>query len=287
MQHIEFFHKDHFEFNYHRKKAKKSLSHFIDFFWETDFDHLYKQYPDGFSDALFPNIGYTYLINLGTPFIMQLEDEKFEMRSDGFLPRHKNMICHHSTGNRIFGIKFNVSPVIFEKKVNFSEYKEYIFPLAYLLDRKILEKIKTAGSFEKRMQIASDHYEQVVERYAGSMKQVDVVTQIIKDFTEKGDFSISIEELASHYQISSRTLQRYFEATTSITTKQALQMIRIRKAIEHLITDADTFSYSQYGYFDYSHFYKHLKSFLNHTTLSQVQPHLLLLKNTDLQQALK
>ena len=142
MQHIEFFHKEHFQFNYHRKKAKRSLSHFIDFFWETNFDALYKQYPDGFSDALFPNIGYTYLINLGTPFVMQLENESYEMRSDGFLPRYKNMICHHSTGNKIFGIKFNVSPVIFEKKINFSEYKEYIFPLAYLMDRKIIKKIK-------------------------------------------------------------------------------------------------------------------------------------------------
>lgn len=284
MQHIEFFHRDHFEFNYHRKKAKRSLSHFIDFFWETDFDELYKQFPGGFSDALFPNIGYTYLINLGTPFVMQLEDEKFEMRSDGFLPRHKNMICHHSRGNRIFGIKFNVSPVIFEKKVNFSEYKEYIFPLAYLLDRKILEKIKTADSFDKRMQLASDHYERIIERYAGSLKQVDVVTQIIKEFTETGNFTISIEELAARYHISSRTLQRYFEATTSISTKQALQMMRIRKAIEHLTTDAASFSYSQYGYFDYSHFYKHLKNFLNRHTLSLVQPHLALLQNRDIQQ---
>jgi AraC-like DNA-binding protein len=216
--------------------------------------------------------------------VMQLEDEKFEMRSDGFLPRHKNMICHHSAGNRIFGIKFNVSPVIFEKKVNFSEYKEYIFPLAYLLDRKILEKIKTAGSFEKRMQLASDHYERIIERYAGSLKQVDVVTQIIKDFTETRNFTISIEELSARYNISSRTLQRYFEATTSISTKQALQIMRIRKAIEHLTTDAGSFNYSQYGYFDYSHFYKHLKSFLNHQTLSQVQPHLLLLKKKDIGQ---
>jgi AraC-like DNA-binding protein len=284
VQHIEFFHRDHFEFNYHRKKAKKSLSHFIDFFWETDFDELYKQYPNGFSDALFPNIGYTYLINLGTPFVMQLEDEKFEMRTHGFLPRHKNMICHHASGNRIFGIKFNVSPVIFEKKVNFSEYKEYIFPLAYLLDPRVLEKIKTAGSFIQRLQVASDYYERIIERYAGSLKQVDVVTNILKEFTEKGNFTISIEELSAQHNISSRTLQRYFEATTSISTKQALQIIRIRKAIEQLTTDAGTFTYSQYGYFDYSHFYKHLKSFLNHQTLSQVQPHLLILKKKDLEQ---
>ena len=111
VQHIEFFDHYHFEKRYHRKKAKHSLSNFIDFFWEIDFDDLWSKHPDGFSDVLFPNIGYTYLINLGTPFIMQLNEDAFEMKSDGFLPRHKNMICHHAPGNKIFGIKFRVSPV--------------------------------------------------------------------------------------------------------------------------------------------------------------------------------
>ena len=163
---MEFFHRDHFEFRYHRKKAKKSLSQFIDFFWETDFETLFDQYPQGFSDALFPNVGYTYLINLGTPFVMQLEEDKFEVKNDGFLPRHKNMICHHSIGNKIFGIKFNVSPVIFQRRINFSEYKEYIFPLAYLIDRTIIEKVKTAGSFDERMKTLSDYYEAIIQQHA-------------------------------------------------------------------------------------------------------------------------
>jgi hypothetical protein len=122
MQHVEFFHTEHFEYRYHRKKATGNLSRFIDYFWETDFDQLYEKYPGGFSDALFPNVGYTYLINLGTPFTIQLDNESFEMKNDGFLPRHCNMICHHSAGNRIFGIKFKVSPVVFEKDINFAEY---------------------------------------------------------------------------------------------------------------------------------------------------------------------
>lgn len=279
MQHVEFFHRDHFEYRYHRRKARKSLSQFIDFFWETDFDQLYEQYPEGFSDALFPNVGYTYLINLGTPFTMQLEDESFEMKSDGFLPRHKNMICHHSRGNKIFGIKFRVSPVLFEKKVNFSEYREYIFPLSYLIDRSIMEKIKTAGSFEKRVQIVSEYYEQIVEKHSGLLRQVDVVTEILKDCSEQGKFSVSIEELAQKYAISSRTLQRYFEATTSITSKQALQIMRIRSAIEHLTSNPENFHFSAYGYYDYSHFYKHLRQFLNRHVIEMVKPHLRLLKS--------
>lgn len=105
MQHIEFFDIDHFENNYHRVKLAEELSTFIDFFWETKFDDLLKQNPEGFSDALFLSIGYTYLINLGTPFAMQVYDQKFEMKTDGFLPRHKSIECYHSIGNRLFGIK--------------------------------------------------------------------------------------------------------------------------------------------------------------------------------------
>lgn len=278
MQHVEFFHRDHFEFRYHRQKAKRSLSQFIDFFWETDFDELFQQYPDGFSDALFPNVGYTYLINLGTPFVMQLEEEKYEVKGDGFLPRHKNMICHHATGNKIFGIKFNVSPVIFQKKINFSEYREYIFPLAYLIDRAIIDKVKRASSFEERMHILTKYYEDIIHQYAGSMTQVNVVTEILQECADKNSFDVSIEELAGRYHISTRTLQRYFEATTSITSKQALQILRIRKAVEKLIAAPNDFHFSQFGYYDYSHFHKHLKGFLCKHTISIIQPHLKLLK---------
>ena len=274
VQHVEFFDRHHFEFRYHRQWAGLPLSLFIDFFWETDFEDLYEQYPDGFSDALFPNVGYTYLINLGTPFVMQLHDQCFEMKSDGFLPRYKSLVCHHSVGNKIFGIKFKISPIMLEKRINFSEYKGYIFPLAYLIDSAVVEKIKAARSFQKRVQIASSYYEKIIQQYAGSLKQVNVVSQILHDCAAKNNFQASIADLSLEYKISSRTLQRYFEATTSINSKQALQIIRIRKAIEHLSQAPSSFHYSQYGYYDHSHFYKHLCSFLNQHTIDLVQPHL-------------
>lgn len=278
MQHIEFFHRDHFGKRYYRETAPGELSKFIDYFWETDFEELFTNNGNGFSDALFPNIGYTYLINLGTPFTIQLDDEKFEMKSDGFLPRHCNMICHHSPGNKIFGIKFKVSPVIFQKNIDFSEYKEYIFPLAYLLERGIIDKVKHAGSFDKRVEIISRYYKNIIDHYSGSLQYVDIVTAILDDCYNKNEFNTSVDELAKRYHISSRTLQRYFEKATSISSKQALQIIRIRKAIEHLVKDDASFSYAQYGYYDHSHFYKHLRQFLSSHSISLVEPHLRLLK---------
>ncbi|HEY6977597.1 MAG TPA: AraC family transcriptional regulator [Chitinophagaceae bacterium] len=279
MQHVEFFHRDHFHQHFHRKKAKLSLSKFIDFFWETDFENLWTKYPHGFTDALFPDIGYTYLINLGTPFKMQLDDDLFEIKSDAFLPRYKNILTMHSPGNKIFGIKFKVSPVLFQKKINFFEYKEYIFPLTYLIDKEIIEKIKSQDSFLKRLEFTSAYYDNIIRKYTGSMKPADVVTDIIKN-SYQGDFNTTIEKYAKHYNISTRTLQRYFEATTSITGKQALQIIRIRKAIAAFVESPSSFNYSDFGYCDYSHFYKHINQFLKKHKTANIQSHLQLLQGS-------
>lgn len=278
MQHVEFFDKAHFDFRYHRKKARKSIADFIEFFWETDFDDLWKQYPNGFSDALFPNIGYTYLINLGTPFVMQFQEKSHEIRSDGFLPRHKNMICHHSKGNRIFGIKFRISPIVFEKKVNFFDYREFIYPLAYLIERDVVEKLKKLPSFEKRVELISSHYEKMIVNNSGALRYVDIVTKTLKDFADRG-YDMGVEEAAEKHSISTRTLQRYFEATTSVSAKQAFQLMRIRSAVEALSTDPESFDSSAYGYYDHSHFYKHLRAFLYNPYLEMKQPHLKLLRS--------
>jgi AraC-like DNA-binding protein len=278
MQHVEFFHKDHFEQHYHRVAPPPALSHFIDFFWETDFDTLWDRYPKGFSDALFPNIGYTYLINLGTPFTMQLEDRSYEMKTDGFLPRHTCLECYHQPGNRIFGIKFTISPVIFEKKINFAEYREYIFPLSYLLDQSVLDSIKEANSFKKRVAVVSAHYQSLVQQHSDILQPVRIVTEILDTSVRNNKFTVPIEELAANYKISSRTLQRYFEMTTSISSKKALQIMRIRKAAAHIASSPQTFHYSAYDYYDHSHFYKHLKQFLHKNTLAGLKPHLQLLK---------
>lgn len=278
MRHIEFFDIDHFENKYFRAKPPASISHFIDFIWETNFEELLKKHPKGFSDALFPNIGYTYLINLGTPFIMQVGEKSFDMKGDGFLPRHKAIECYHRAGNKLFGIKFNISPVIFEKKVNFSEYKNQIYPLSYLIDKSVIAEIKNASCFDERVQIVVKYFTEIITRYSGSLKPIEIVTEILQHCNSKNKFSISIENFANEYNISTRTLQRHFETVTSTSSKIALQIMRIRKATHHLATSPGDFHYSLYGYYDQSHFYKHLKKFLQKKTLQSMQLHLQLLK---------
>lgn len=278
MQHIEFFHTKHFEKNYHRVKPHPELDNFIDFFWETRFDELLQQYPEGFSDALFPNIGYTYLINLGTPFVMQVGEKKFNMKSDGFLPRSKAIECYHRQGNRIFGIKFKISPIIFKTKVNFSEYREYIYPLSYLIEQSVIDGIKKASSFDDRIEIVNGYFRSIISTYSGTWDAIRIVSEILQYCDGQNDFTRSVEEFARQYNISARTLHRYFETTTSLSSKKALQILRIRKAVQQLADSPAGFNYGQYGYYDYSHFCKHLRKFLRKDTIVSLKPHLVLLE---------
>lgn len=278
MQHIEFFDNDHFENNYYRIPPPAGLSGFIDFFWETKFDALWSTHPKGFSDAQFPNIGYTYLINLGTPFVMQVAEKKIAMRSDGFLPRYNAIECFHKPGNQLFGIKFRISPVIFKKKINFSEYREYIYPLSYLLDQPVIEQVKKASSFEERAGIVSNYFLSELAHHESSLQPVNMVSKILDECFQKNQFTIPVDLIAEQHHISTRTLQRYFEMCTGISTKQALQVMRIRKATAHLVHAPKDFDFALYDYYDHSHFYKHLKQFLQKNTLKNIQPHLRLLQ---------
>lgn len=278
VRHIEFIHIDHFDQHYHRIPPPQRLSHLVEFFWETRFETLWDQYSRGFSDAQFANVGYTYLINLGTPYVMQVADQRYQMKSDGFLPRYNAIECYHKPGNHIFGIKFRISPVIFEKKIDFSEYRGYIFPLSYLLSPTVLQQVKQAADFDTRVELLCDYFTRLVLNYEGAMHPVHLVSQILDHCYQHNDFSVSIEQLAADNGVSSRTLQRYFEMCTGISSRQALQIMRIRKATYHLANDPESFHFSLYGYYDHSHFYKHLKSFLDNNTLGKTeQPHLQLL----------
>ncbi|TCJ13529.1 AraC family transcriptional regulator [Flaviaesturariibacter flavus] len=279
MQHIEFFDRAHFAERYHRQKPARRLAAFIDFFWETDFDTLWKAHPQGFSDALFPNVGYTYMLNLGTPFVMQLADTRYPVKQDIFLPRQECLVCHHQPGNRIFGIKFRVSPIVLEKDVNFSEYRGAVHPLSYLIDRELVQRVKAAPTFARRMAILSEYYERMIDQHEGARRPVALVTGILKTVSEQRLYAASIADLAARHNVSPRTLQRYFLATTGMTGKQALQILRIRNAVELLSAHPGKFNYADFGYYDHSHFYKHLREFFGDGAhLHLVKPHLQLLR---------
>jgi len=122
------------------------------------------------------------------------------------------------------------------------------------------------------------HYEEQLNKHEGSLKPVNIVTSILDNALKQNNYNIAVEELATRHHISARTLQRYFLICTGTNSKKALQVLRIRKAVNDIIAHPKKFHYNDYNYYDYSHFYKHLKLFLHNDTLKHIKPHLQLLK---------
>ena len=258
-KHVEFIDRHHFSNSYIRTAPSKKLSPYIEYFWQTDFDRALQIHPQGFVDILFPNIGYTYLINLGTPFYMGLDGKKTLVKNGGFLSRHQSLAAFHSRGNKVFGIKFFVSPVLFEKKVNFSEYKESIFSLSYLLDSNVFSAVNSALNFDQRVEIVSSYYTNIINRHEGSLKQLDVVIDMLRSYENDND--LSIEGLAKRHGLASRSILRYFNATIGLSPKQTIKIFRIRKAVLNQTREPKTFQPTAFGYYDLSHYHRHLKQF--------------------------
>ena len=144
--------------------------------------------------------------------------------------------------------------------------------------QQIITKVKKANDFNERVAILTAHFQMIVRKHPVSLRPVQIVTEILEQCNATNNFTTPIQNFASKYKISTRTLQRYFEITTSISSKQALQILRIRKATHQLATSPGNFHFSLYGYYDKSHFYKHLKKFLQKETLQNLKPHLILLE---------
>ncbi|MGI8600476.1 MAG: hypothetical protein ACR2KB_14585 [Chitinophagaceae bacterium] len=237
MKFIEFIHNDHFQKHYLKYYIQdENLDPFIDFFWETNFDNLWSIYPDGFEDTLLPNIGYTYFVNLVNPCIISYNKQSFRISKEAFLPRSQKMTCHHVKGNKVFGIKFIVSPILFEKKIKFIEYQNFIYPLSYLIDQKVLSHIRQSTSFENRIKIASNYFTNMIQKNRLQKNPAFISTEIIKYCKTQKKFNLPLQFFSDHFRLSHKTIQRNFATTTGI-------------------------NWDDFGYYDKSHFLKELKKF--------------------------
>lgn len=261
MEFIEFIHSNHFHKHHHKYYTPdETLNPFIDFFWETNFDDLWSLYPEGFTDTLFPNIGYTYFINLANPCNIIYKNQSFRISKEAFLPRSHKITCHHCKGNKVFGIKFLASPILLEKKINFLEYQNFIYPLSYLIDQNVLAYIRQAQSFKERIEIASDYFNLIIKRNKLQKNPVFISTEIIKYCKDQKQFNLPLQFFTDYFHLSNKTIHRNFASTTGLTYKQAINLLRIRSALESQ-SEKGIIKWEDFGYYDNSHFLKELKKF--------------------------
>jgi AraC-like DNA-binding protein len=276
---IEFFDPTHFERHYEKLAPPAELSHLIAFFCETRFLQPDAALPRQFHCTLFPNTGYHALVNLGGSVRMHQHGQDFDITTEGFAPLHTGIEYSFGADAHVFGIQFHLSPALLDEKANFVNARLLNQAQGYRFDAALVAQLRQAGSFAERAQLAGDYFKKQAEQSGKQLQPLHIVNSIADHYRHHNDFKTPIENWAGEYGISTRTLQRYFEMGMGVSSKKVLQLLRIRRAVAQIAKAPESFHFSQYHYYDNSHFYKHLKQFLNKNTLSHLKPHLKMLQH--------
>lgn len=92
----------------------------------------------------------------------------------------------------------------------------------------------------------------------------------------KNNEIMSVKELASKLNISSRQLQRVFLREYGLTPSMTLSVIRFQKSLKHLIENIDKISLveSSFYYYDQAHFNKDIRKNIGITPLNLIKKYL-------------
>jgi AraC-like DNA-binding protein len=256
----EFFNGDHFRKKYKYFIPTGDAASFIECFWETDFGPGEGKNEFIFSDCILPSVGTTILLNLGTPYLLEIGREQLTIDRDVWYSRLATVRSTHFSGNRIFAIRMQSNIFIGQSIYNYLGTGK-VFNVENVLDKLIIQRIKETGSFEKRCEIVLEYLLARISRKQITAHAATSIQEAIFSFNSLLKDRLSVSDVSKEVNCTTKTLGRYFEKYVGAGPKKCFRILRFRKAIEHYAVNASTFSIYDYGYFDYSHFYREVKDF--------------------------
>ena len=239
---------------YHLQKPDDFLSSFIDCFWENR-DTAYEV----LTDRSLPDIGFTLRFNLSVPYYLKKEGCCLFVNEDILFPRNFTWDEFHVKSPRVFGIKFKFSFLPYTLGIDHLHFVHRPLSLNRFLEADIIRRIHDAENFEQRVFHSANFFTSVYEKHASAIGRHAVVFELLEEVLMNEEFDFKLEKIAAEKFLSSRTLNRHFQKNIGITAKRAFRILRTRKAIASYVHDRE-FCVYEWGYYDYSHFYKEVKA---------------------------
>lgn len=241
-------------------KPSVDLQEYIDSYWffenSTDKKIVFPVVPDGCSDIIF------YLN----------ESVKFNNIKDTFVSgvMEYSQLTNIPPKMKLFGIRFKPGAISYILKTNLNN-----------LANKMLELSKINSDLYKYIKIdSSNKNTDIISNIENQLKIILQKTEIKDDFLEitkeiKEDPQISIQNLATKYNMSLKSLQRIFNKRIGTTPKKFSRIMRFQKAHNKITKEGlknIVYIALSSGYFDQAHFnreYKKLTGFNpSHETMS-------------------
>jgi AraC-like DNA-binding protein len=238
------------KFQLSRYTPAPDLGYFVERYWIVEW-HLSDSAPHLQETLPYPCVNLVF--QQGGSYIFGVISGKFSilLENDG----------------RVFGIKFR--PGAFYPFVNWavSQFTDRVVVVEDVFgpDGQALEAALFAqADVEKMIQLFEEFLR---ARLPGRDQNVDLINQIVDQII--ADRAITrVAEVASHFGVSSRTLQRLFDQYVGVSPKWVIQRYRLQEAANQL-ANGDGVNWAKMaldlGYFDQAHFIKDFKTLVGQT----------------------
>ncbi len=251
----EFFQHQHFTANYKVYFPSGDAGLFIDAIWESDYvsdadlknDFLFR-------DRIISSVGSTITINLGSAFQLHFGNRQYTITEDYVYSRHLPVLSTHFIGNKMMGIRMKCNVLSEPIPQGTLKMNRDILP------KEISDRIRTAIGFEQRCDIIMDFVMNFVaikkiKEVAGSISQsLNVMENMLSE-------KLSVIDIAREIHCSTKTMERFFEKYLWDSPKKCFRILRFRNALKQYVSQPEEFSIYDYGYYDFSHFYREVKEF--------------------------
>jgi len=249
------------------------LAEFIEFFSESSFEET-ERYMHGktFSVKMFPSWTPTFYINLGSPYQISLGKTKYaiDKEKDVLILRDSIVERHNLPTDHIFTVKFFPGGLEAIFGISQATMAERVIDLKTVIPQAIIQQTKEFVSFDERFVFLQNYFLCLHQRRKKSTGHYfELVQDSIALFTS-GHMQFNNAQLAEKMFVTSKTINRYFARTVGTTPKNYFSLLRTRAALQAYVSEADSFSVTDYGYYDMSHFYKDVVKFTGKRLNSQV-----------------
>jgi AraC-like DNA-binding protein len=239
------------------------LAEYIEFFSETSLVATDRYITtEKFSVRLFPSYTPTVWINLGAPYHLKNGNNYHLIgtQTDILLLRNEIVERVNLPTDNVFTIKFFPGGLEAVFGISQTSIGSDIVDAAHIIPLPVIQKLKRSGSFKDRVSLLQNFFLGKLEKRCSPEHYLKLVKRAIDAFCLSG-MEASNTELAKQTYLSDKTLYRYFMKAIGTSPKNYFATVRARTALTAFVTDTNSFSPYEYGYYDMSHFYKDVARF--------------------------
>ena len=241
----------------------EELSEYIEFFSESSLKETRAIMGSArFSIKMFPSWTPTIWINLSSPYHLTMGNNHY------FVPADKDILIVRDTiverfnlsTDYIFSIKFFPGGLEAIFGIDQSKMTNQVVDLREILLPSLILKVKRMDSFEKRMKLMQDFFLSQFREKKGRDYYIGFVRDIVARY-ETGEMRYNVNEISARFFTSSKTINRYFNQIIGTSPKNYFSILRVRTALTEYVAGKKSFTFSDFGYYDMSHFYKDVVKF--------------------------